>query len=169
MSHLSLHKLAVETLNVPGTDPWHAEPSEPAVTVMTDFRERASVTVAETATIDAALVHMRHAGVRSAFAIDDERHLVVGLITAFDIISEKPLLVVHTPRSQVLVRDIMQRIGDWLVVDYEDLERTTVAEVARLFTEVGLTHIPVMETDAHGVRGLRGLLSAARVKKLLAT
>jgi CBS domain-containing protein len=168
MSHLSLHKLPVETLHVPGTDPWHAEPSAPAVTVMTDFRERASVTIAETATIDAALVHMRHAGVRSAFAIDEERHVVVGLITAYDITSEKPLLSVHTPRSQVLVRDIMQRIADWSVVGYEELERTTVAAVARLFSEARVTHIPVVESDAHGARVLRGLLSAARIKKLLA-
>ena len=170
MSHLSLHRLAVETMNVPGTEPWHAEPSGPAVTVMTDFRERASVTVAETVTIDAALLHMRHAGVRSAFAIDEERHVVVGLITAYDITSEKPLLLsVHTPRSQVLVRDIMQRIPDWSVVDYADLGRTTVAAVARLFSEAGVTHIPVVESDAHGARVLRGLLSAARIKKLLAT
>jgi len=168
MSHLSLHKLAVEALNIPGTEPWHAEASAPAITVMTDFRERASVTIAETATIDAALMHMRHAGVRSAFAIDDERRLVVGLITAYDITSEKPLLAVHTPRSQVLVRDIMQRIADWFVVDYQDLERNTVAAVARLFAEAGLTHIPVMETDAQGACVLRGLLSAARIKKLLA-
>jgi len=168
MSHLSLHKLPVDTLNVPGTEPWHAEPTEPAVTVMTDFRERASVTIAETVSIDAALVHMRHAGVRSAFAIDEERHVVVGLITAYDITSEKPLLAVHTPRSQVLVRDLMQRISDWAVVDYADLERTTVAAVAQLFTEAGISHIPVVETDAHGKWVLRGLLSAARIKKLLA-
>jgi CBS domain containing-hemolysin-like protein len=169
MSHLSLHKLPVEALQVPGTDPWHAEPSAPAITVMTDFRERASVTIAETETIDAALVHMRHAGVRSAFVIDEERHVVVGLITAYDIASEKPLLAVHTPRSQVLVRDIMQRIADWSVVDFEELERTTVAAVARLFTGAGVTHIPVVEYDTHGTRVLRGLLSAARIKKLLAT
>ncbi len=168
MSHLSLQKVAAETLNVPGTDPWHAEPSAPALTVMTDFRERASVTVAESATIDAALVHMRHAGVRSAFAIDEERHLVVGLITAYDISSEKPLQVVHTPRSQVLVRDIMQRIADWYVIDYEALDRSTVGAVAQLFTQTGLTHIPVLQRDAHGTRVLRGLLSAARIKKLLA-
>ncbi len=169
MSHLSLHKLPVDTLNVPGTEPWHAEPSAPAITVMTDFRERASVTIAETVPIDAALVHMRHAGVRSAFAIDEERHVVVGLITAYDITSEKPLLAVHTPRSQVLVRDLMQRIGDWAVVHYEDLERHTVAAVAHLFAEAGVSHLPVVETDAKGKPVLRGLLSAARIKKLLAT
>jgi CBS domain containing-hemolysin-like protein len=168
MSQLSLHKLAVETLEIPGTEPWHAEPSAPAVTVMTDFRERASVTIAETVTIDAALLHMRHAGVRSAFVIDDQHQRVVGLITAYDITSEKPLLVAHTPRSHVLVRDIMQRIADWSVVDFADLERHTVANVARLFKDAGLTHIPVMQTNAHGQRALRGLLSAARVKKLLA-
>jgi CBS domain containing-hemolysin-like protein len=169
MHRLALHKLADDTLKVPGTEPWHAEPSAPATTVMTDFRERASVTVAETVTIDEALLHLRHAGVRSAFAIDDERQLVVGMITAYDITSEKPLQVPHTPRSKVCVRDIMQRVPDWSVIEFPDLQRSTVGDVARLFQEAHVTHIPVMETDANGARMLRGLLSAARVKKLLST
>jgi CBS domain containing-hemolysin-like protein len=166
MTHLSLRSLHADSLKIPGTDPWHADPEDPATTVMTDFRERASVTVSEAATIDSALEHMKHAGVRSAFAIDVDAHVVVGLITAYDITSEKPMRTAHTPRSQVLVRDIMQKIADWRVIEFADLEHSTVAAIVGLFEATALTHIPVTETTGQGMT-LRGLLSSARIKKLL--
>jgi CBS domain containing-hemolysin-like protein len=167
MLHLSLHTIGADTLQIPGADPWHANAQDPAVTVMTDFRERASVTVAESATIDAALDHMKHAGVRSAFAIDAERHVVVGLITAYDIASEKPMRLLHTPRHEVLVRDIMEKISDWRVIDFAALSHANVAAVAQLFEDTRRTHIPVMENNERGAPTLRGLLSSARVRKVL--
>lgn len=167
MSILTLQKIPSPTLPIPGTDPWHANAGDPAVSVMTNFRERNSVTVADTMPIDAALEHMKHTGVRCAFAVDDDRRAVVGLITAYDIMSEKPIQSAHTRRQDILVRDIMQRIADWRVIYVEDLERSTVGSVARLFDESRLTHIPVTETDAKGQIQLRGLLSSAKVKRLL--
>ena len=55
MRALNLHHIADPSLPIPGEDPWIANPGDPAVSVMTDFRERPSVTVVETASIDAAL------------------------------------------------------------------------------------------------------------------
>lgn len=55
---------------------------------------------------------MKHAGVRCAFATDDVRHLLVGMITAYDITSEKPMRHIRSVdgrRQDVLVRDIMQK------------------------------------------------------------
>ena len=170
MRALNLHNITNSSLPIPGEDPWFANPGDPAVSVMTDFRERPSVTVAETASIDAALNHMKHAGVRSAFVIDSVRNEVVGLVTAYDIMSEKPMRFMQSlarPRSEVVVRDIMQPTTDWRVADVKDLESATVASVARMFEETGLTHVPVMETAESGGRRLRGLLSAARVRRLL--
>jgi CBS domain-containing protein len=96
---------------------------------MTDFRERTSVTISDTAMIDEALEHMRHTGVRSAFTIDDQSRIVVGLITAYDIIGEKPMQYMQSaaiPRREVLVRDIMQKISEWHVADIKQIERGTV-------------------------------------------
>jgi CBS domain-containing protein len=168
---LALKSLRATTLQIPGADPWHANPEDPALSVMTDFRERPSVTVSEMSPIDAALEHMKHAGVRSAFATDGAGLTVVGLITAYDIMSEKPMRFVQaiaSARSDVLVRDIMQRISDWKVLDIKDIEQATVAAVARLFAETEPSHVPVVETGENGEPRLRGLLSAARVRRLLA-
>jgi CBS domain-containing protein len=170
MVAITLTNIAVSSLPIPGEDPWFADPGDPAMSVMTDFRDRASVTVGDGDSIDTALQHMKHAGVRSAFAVDHARGLVVGFVTAYDIMGEKPMSMMRplsTPRSEFLVRDLMQPVRDWRVVDMREIERATVESVARLFEVSGLTHIPVIEADDKGGRRLRGLLSAARVKRLL--
>jgi len=171
MPNLALKPLTAISPGIPGTETWHANPSDPAVTVMTDFRSRASVTVAATMSIDAALEHMKHAGVRCAFAIDEARRVVVGLITAYDISSEKPMRLlpaVGGRRDDVLVKDLMQPVAEWRALDFHDLEGASVAAVARVFEESQLTHIPVFESNGKGEQSLRGLLSAARIKRLLA-
>jgi CBS domain-containing protein len=167
MPTLSLRRIADAELQIPGADPWSADPHDPALTVMTDFRERASVTVSDTAAVDVALEHMKHNGVRCAFAVDDRRCTVVGLTTAYDIMSEKPMQSVHTPRREVLVRDIMLRIAEWRILTILDLESATAGSVLRLFDKSGLTHIPVMEAVDDGKFRLRGLLSAAKIRRLL--
>ena len=170
MHTLPLSSISAASMAVPGKDPWYADPHESALAVMTDFREHASVTVSEAATIDYALDHMKHTGVRSAFVTDVQSGFVIGLITAYDISSEKPvqhMRLASIPRWEVLVRDIMQPIGGWKVVHIEHVETATVAAVSDMFAASGLTHVPVVETGPAGTLRLRGMLSAARVKRVL--
>jgi CBS domain-containing protein len=172
MPMLQLRSIASPYLQIPGSDPWHAHPGDPALTVMTDFREHASITVADSDPIDAALEHMKHTGVRCAFAVDADRHAVIGLITAYDISGERPVRMMQAlqvKRSAVLVRDLMLPLREWRVLQVDDLERSTVAAVERLFDATGLTHLPVMERSLQGDLRLRGLLSSAKIKRLLST
>jgi len=171
MPKLELHRLSKTELKIPGADRWYVRREDPAVSVMTDFREHSSVTVGETASIDAALEHMKHTGVRCAFVIDEERRLVVGLVTAYEIMSEKPMRHMQAlgiPRSQVLVRDLMLRIAEWRAVEFGALAGATVASIERVFDETALTHVPVVETSVKGETIIRGVLSAAKVRRLLA-
>ena len=170
MYTLTLGAILSGDLPIPGRDPWYADPSDPALSVMTDFRERTSITVSENAAIEEALEHMKHTGVRCAFAVEDDRRVVVGLITAYDIMSEKPIRHVRAVAGRwrdVLVRDIMQNIQDWRVADIREIERLTVADLVQVFGDPSTTHVPVVEVTDRGERKLRGLLSAARVKRLL--
>lgn len=170
MTILKLTLVANTRLPIPGVAPWRTDPQDPAISVMTDFRERGSVTVSENAKIDDALEHMKHIGVRCAFTIDDWSRVVVGLITAYDITGEKPIRYMQLaaiPRREVLVRDIMQRISEVRVADIQQIESATVAAVSDMFAERRLTHVPVMETSDTGEQRLRGLLSAAKVRRLL--
>lgn len=128
------------------------------------------MTLPETATLDEALEHMKHTGVRCAFVVDAQQKVVVGMLTAYDILGEKPqqhMRFTGLDHGEVLVKDIMQKLGDWRVTDIRDIEQSTVADVWEAFNETGLTHLPVMETTANNEPRLRGLLSFAKVKRLL--
>lgn len=167
---LKLKTVSGNSLPIPGVESWHVTGKDPALLVMTDFHWHSSVTVSENSTIDAALDHMKHTGVRCAFVIDGKMSEVVGMITAYDISGEKPvqhMRLTSTPRSEILVKDIMQKIADWHVVNLKDIENATVADVLKVFTDSDVTHIPVMETNANNEQRLRGLLSFAKVKRLL--
>lgn len=169
MTLTALSTLSEQDFPIPGVDPWHASADDLALTVMTDFRERSSVTVVETSPVDEALAHMKHVGVRCAFATSANRR-VVGLVTAYDILGDAPLRHVQAisgKRGDVMVRDIMSPPTRWQVLDVTDLERMTVESLYQIFEATRLTHIPVMECSAEGTRKLRGLLSGAKVRRLL--
>jgi CBS domain-containing protein len=159
------------TLAAPHPGAWHVRLQDPARSVMTDFHERGMVTVPSTLQVDAALEVMKHAGVRSAFVLDEGRTSILGLITAFDIMGEKPLRhlrLVGCARDEVLVSDIMDRAGGWEVARIEDVEGAQVSGVIEAFERLGRTHLAVVESDPDPTRGprLRGLFSAAKLLRL---
>ena len=167
---LKLRSIQGDSVPIPGADPWHVRVTDPALSVMIDFRSRSSVTVSEMAPLAEALGHMKHTGVRCAFVVDEKKTAVVGMLTAYDILGEKPQRHMHFTgigRDEVLVRDIMQKISDWRVANIKDIEQSTVGDVLEVFTKTGLTHLPVMEATESNEQRLRGLLSFAKVKRLL--
>lgn len=172
---LQLAHPTIAALSIPGNDPWCVDMTDPATAVMTDFHERSAVTVSEQSPIDKALDHMKHAGVRAAFAVNERQKKVVGMITAYDIQGEKPLRHLEIvgctqltcSRDDVLVRDIMEKLEDWQVVSMAEVEHATVGLVLDAFNSSGRTHIAVVESsEDHGQR-LRGLFSSARIKRLV--
>jgi CBS domain containing-hemolysin-like protein len=169
---LKTRTLHSEMLPIPGSDPWHVCETDSALLAMTDFRTRSSVTVPENDNLDDALLHMKYAGVRCALVTDKDKKGVVGMITAYDIMGEKPQQYMrHTGAAlgDVQVKDIMQKISGWRVVNISDIEHSTVADVLKIFKDTGVTHMPVVETTEEHDQRLRGLLSFANVRRLLAT
>jgi len=167
---LKLKSIQSDDLPIPGAEPWYVCETDPALSVMIDYRTRPSVTLSESASLDEALKHLKHAGVRCAFVVDKKKKAVVGMLTAYDISGEKPqqyMQLAGVAHDDVQVKDIMQKIGDWRVVDIKDVERATVADLLNVFKEVGVTHMPVMETTENNEQRVRGLLSFAKVKRLL--
>ncbi len=170
MAALRLSRISSESLPVPGSDPWHVNAGDAAATVMTDFSERHSVTVAAGAPLDAALDHMKHTGVRCALVLDDAGHRVIGLITAYDIMGDRPMQIMQAtevPRSELTVRNLMRPLRECPMLTMADVARATAGDVMRLFEESGLTHVPVVESVAGGQLRLRGMFSAARLRRVL--
>jgi CBS-domain-containing membrane protein len=145
------------------------DPDDPALSVMTDFYDTGLITVAPTVRLDAALDVMRNAGVRSAFVVTDDRATVLGLITAWDIMGEKPIRFVESERrarETLLVEDIMERVDDWMCARLSDVERRDVQALLDVFQKTGRTHLPVVEDDDGPAPRLRGVFSAARLQRL---
>jgi CBS domain-containing protein len=155
----------------PQTGAWQVELDDPARTVMTDFHEHGIVSVRAEQQIDEALDHMRHAGVRSAFVLDAERTRVLGFITAYDIMGEKPLRFTQamgTAREEVTVGDLMDPAADWQVLHYADVEAATVASILDLFKRSHRTHLPVIAQQKGEPARVRGVFSSAKVLRLTA-
>ncbi len=173
--HPPLHLVHLgRRLAVPPGGQWQVALEDPARSVMTDFNERGMVTVPPELQVDAALEVMKHAGVRSAFAVDEERGKILGLVNAYDIMGEKPLRHLQdiggnhltSSRDDVRVEDIMERAEDWMVARLEDVDAVTVGAILDVFGRTGRTHVAVVE-DAEGAEPrLRGILSAAKILRL---
>lgn len=113
-----------------------------ALKVMTDLRRVPAATTHPEVSIDAAMQKMIHVGVRLLFVLDDFG-VVVGIITARDILGEKPVQIAaekQIPRDQVLVEDIMIRRGRIEVLPYAEVARSTVGDIVVTLKEVGRQH-----------------------------
>lgn len=144
----------------------------PGTLVMTDFDRSPVVTVEGVTQIDDALRLMKHAGVRSAVVVDEQGRLL-GLVTAHDILGDKPLRLLESAgralpagrRAGLDVTAVMEPVARWQVVDIADLKRCSVADVIETLRRLGRTHVPVVERIGAGEDRLRGLLSAAEVAR----
>ncbi len=139
-----------------------------AVRVMTDLHRVPPATVHPEVTIDEAMQRMIHIGVRMLFAVDTFGDLQ-GLITARDILGEKPVQVAaehQQPRDQVRVRDIMTPRGRIEVLDFAEVERSCVGDVVVTLRNSGRQHALVQEENA-GRTGIRGIFSISQIGRQL--
>jgi hypothetical protein len=146
----------------------------PATALMTDLRQMPAVSIAENRTVAEAEAHMVAAGVRLLFVTGPTQALV-GMITAYDLAGEKPLMVMlsreshpdlHEP-NQVLVSDIMSPLNRWRGVDFSSVARARLGDIMQTFLELGQPHLLVFETTAGEAPVVRGLFSATQFERVL--
>lgn len=175
MGHHAHHALHLKTLGKdsaatgPRNESWQVKLSDPAISVMTDFRERAFFKIEADEHIDEALRKMRHAGLRAAFVMDKRGDRLLGMVTAYDVMGEKPLRFMQgsgATHNDILVSDIMEGLGEMAILDMGELAHATVQSVLDALQKSGRTHLPVMEHAAGEPPHLRGLFSSAKVLRL---
>lgn len=175
MAHHAHHALQLKTLGMdsgatgPRNESWQVGLNDHATSVMTDFRERAFFNVGADEHIDATLDKMRHAGLRAAFVMDRHNDKLLGLITAYDIMGEKPVRFMHghgAGRHEIRVSDIMEGLSEMAALDIKELEHATVQSVLDALQKSGRTHLPVMEYTHGEPPHLRGLFSSSKVMRL---
>lgn len=168
---LTAHPLqAGARFHPPGQDRESVSIDSPAIEVMTDLRRIPAATIDLQAPLDAANRFMIRRGVRLLLVTDDERQ-VLGLITANDVLGEKPVqfaLERGIRRQDIRVRDIMTPREKLEVLLYADLVQAEVGHVVATLKHSGRQHALVIDLSADGtVQTLRGIFSASQIARQL--
>lgn len=167
--HVRAHKLSPNALLcVSGFNLIAAD--SPAIEAMTDFSRVSAVSIAPAALIDEANARMISRGVRLLMVVgkDDE---LAGLITARDILGDKPLQIVQGrggKRDELTVADLMTPIGSIDTLSLEDVLKVRVADILDALKKLGRQHILVEDIDpSTGSPRVRGLFSATQIGRAL--
>jgi len=142
----------------------------PAIEAMTDFLRVNVVTIGASESLVDANARMISRGVRLLIvsAPDDG---VLGLITARDILGEKPMQIVQArgiKRDELTVSDLMTPVESIDTLYLSEVLNARVADILAALKKVGRQHILVEDNDpATGLPRVRGLFSATHIGRLL--
>ncbi len=140
---------------------------DPALAVMTDLRRVRVVTIGAEAPVELALTMMIHAHVRLLCVID--AGVLRGLVTARDLMGEKPLLAAardRVPRSAITVAQVMTPRAEIAPFAFADVQRSTVRDVVVALRAAARQHALVVEPCA-GACAVRGIFSATQIGRQL--
>jgi CBS-domain-containing membrane protein len=150
----------------------HVELGDPAVRVMTDLKEVMAVTIGPEKTVDAARERMVRHSVRLLLVVDDQE-TVLGLVTATDILGEKPLQFIQKSggrREDVLVRNIMTPQEKLEVLCMKDVAAAKVGHIVTTLKKCGRQHALAVDTEGPGqAQRVRGIFSTTQISRLLGT
>ncbi len=145
----------------------------PATEVMTDLRVVTPVTISPDAPIDAANRVMIDNRVRALFVVDDATRHLRGLVTATDILGERPLQVARQKslhRSDLVARDIMTDANKLEVLDLHDVARARVGNIVATLQRAGRQHALAVEVAEEGDAGaitVCGIFSLTQIARQL--
>jgi CBS domain-containing protein len=137
----------------------------PALQVMTDLARVSPATIRPQAPLAGANQFMITRGVRLLLVID-ENEAVLGVITATDILGEKPLVVATgrgLRRDELTVADVMTPAEQVEVVALADVEAARVGHVVETLRRAGRQHALVVDAE----RKVRGIFSLSQIARQL--
>jgi CBS-domain-containing membrane protein len=148
--------------------PTHAQASSvsmesPALDVMTDLTRVTPATIRPQAPLAGANQFMMTRGVRLLLVADDQEK-VLGLITATDLLGERPMIVATERglrRAELTVADIMVPAERIDVIALADVEAARVGHVLETLRSSGRQHALVVDGEGM-VRGIFSLSQLAR-------
>jgi CBS-domain-containing membrane protein len=139
---------------------------DPAFSVLTDLTQVTPATIGPERGIDHAHAMMLERRVRLLFVMGDGR-FVVGVITATDLLGEKPMRFVQErggTRSDIMVADIMTPFDRLEAISMQDVAQMRVGHIVATLKAVRRQHL--MAADEGG-RRVRGLFSTSRIARQL--
>ncbi len=148
------------------TTPGRVVLDDPARSVMTDLQVVPAATISPGESIDLAHGMMIRRSVRLLFVLDHQ-DAVAGVITATDLLSEKPMRVMQSrgvKHGEVHVADIMTPTDRLETLALADVSQMRVGHVVATLKAAHRQHLLVAED---GGRRIRGLFSASQVARQL--
>lgn len=142
----------------------------PALEVMTDLAQVKAAMIEPQTLLDKAEKTMIEQGVRSLFVVRDFP-CVEGLVTAVDLIGEKPMQIVNERRihrHELCVADVMTELPMLDSLDYDELKASKLSRVIATFKKIGRTHLLVIQAaTAQGPARIRGVISLTQIERQL--
>jgi len=164
--------LSVEDCHVADAmNPGPVSEDSPAIEVMTDLRRIPAASIEPDAKVTLANQRMIARGVRLLFVTDDNDR-VLGLLTATDIMGERPLKAAASRglhADEILVRDIMTPVDQIDAVNINDVLHAEVGHVIATLKDHGRQHALVLERDDLGRTIVRGIFSTTQIARQLGT
>ena len=166
---LKAHRMGAARYQIPEPGmPRHVDAQSAAVEVMTDLHRVPAATVSATFSLDDARRAMVLRGVRMLFIVDDQR-TVTGLITATDLLGEKPITHARergVSAADLVVSDIMTPVGSLDAFTLTDVLNAHVGDVVEALRALGRQHALVVESVESGqTPAIRGIFSASQIAR----
>lgn len=143
--------------------------SSPATDVMTDLTKVSVVSVRAKTSMDRANAKMIRYGVRMLLVLDDNEQ-VAGLITASDILGEKPMRFLQNmggTHADIMVRDIMTTQRELEVLNVADVRNAKVGDIVATLKQANRQHSLVVSEGADGRQAVCGLFSITQIARQL--
>jgi len=141
----------------------------PAMLVMTDLKRVAAAVVSPHDSMDAAHAHMMQRGVRMLLVVDGTQDLA-GIITATDILGEKPVSVARDRRirhADIRVSDLMTPAERLDAFDMHTVQAARVGQVVASLQRARRHHALVIQRTAEGGSEVRGIFSLSQIARQL--
>lgn len=142
----------------------------PAIEAMTDFSRVHAVTISAAASLPEANATMISRGVRLLMVVSADEE-VLGLITARDILGERPLQLAQArngKRDDLTVKDLMCPLANIDTLYLNEVMHARVIDILNALKNQGRQHIMVEDVDpATGLPRVRGIFSATQIGRLL--
>ncbi len=153
----------------PGAGHAEATLESPAIDVMTDLTQVAAVVIDPNAPMDLAHSYMMQRGVRMLLAIGQD-DVLVGIITATDILGEKPVELSREQRirhSEILVSDLMTLASRLDAFELRHVSSSRVGHIISSLQSHRRHHALVVQQAADGNVEVRGIFSLSQIARQL--
>jgi CBS-domain-containing membrane protein len=137
----------------------------PAIEVMTDLARVSPATIRPEAPLVGANQFMITRAVRLLLVVD-ERDLILGVMTATDLLGERPLQVAvrrGLRRDELTVADVMTPAAQVEAIALADVERSRVGHVLETLRRLGRQHALVVDAS----RTVCGIFSLSQIARQL--